>query len=62
MSEMNKDLIGPVVTPARSGDQSAKRGSPDKVHFNKDKQEQHHKHQRHQKHFSKEDPHVDLQA
>jgi len=63
MSFSNRDLISRVINPAGASDHHAK-GAPDRVLFHKDRgdQQQNHKRKREQKKFSKEDPHIDLQA
>lgn len=59
------DLIHRVAAAPRANDYHDKHENPDRVQFNKDRDQHHQHHQRKrrkQKQFSEEDPHVDLQA
>jgi len=63
MNLFDHDLITNVVHPPKSGDFKDKSGLPDRVQFGKDKgHQQNQRKKREQKQFSKEDPHVDIQA
>ncbi len=63
MNLFNQDLITNVVHPPKSGDFKNKNELPDRVQFNKDRNhQQNQRRKREQKQFSKENPHVDIQA